>query len=265
MAQKGTRNTRIAFGSYEIAVAMKKCASSRDLKTELVDADGKRVGGGGGGGGGRRASREGESRAVRISDEHVVRLPQDRLDVIEETSKARYETMQVLECIDYRQVPTERLMGSYWLQPREGTAKGLRLLADTLAEEGLVAVVKWVATSREKLGVIRVRHVGQDRKKVALLLSELSFANDFLEPDEDALAINDVDAPDERSLDAARRLVGAWRRERGDEHLIDTASDEAVDARLALLTEVQDEALTTALEAATGTGEIVQRKGAAAA
>jgi non-homologous end joining protein Ku len=253
MADRGTRNTAIAFGDFSISVAMKKAAHSRDVKTELVDRDGRKIGGGGGGGGGGRRSVNadaGEARAVRVSDTHVIRLPQDELERIEAESKERYATMTVLETIDYRQVPTERIVEAYWLQPRDGTARGLRLLAEGLRATGRVAVVKWVSTSREKLGVIRVRHPFGD-ERIALLLSELTFANDFLAPDDDALSINDDAVElDERSLEAARRLVKAFARH-GGAPAIDTATDEAVDARLALLERVQAVELNAALEAST--------------
>src|SRR4051812_48411399 len=104
MADRGTRNTSIAFGDYEITVAMKKAATSRDLKTELVNAHGAKATAGGGGGGGTRPKPDPErgiSRAVRLSEAHVVRLPQERLEDIEKKSKDRYDTMQVIETIDY--------------------------------------------------------------------------------------------------------------------------------------------------------------------
>lgn len=260
MAQQGTRHHSIAFGDYEITVSKKKARFSRDLKTELVRADGTKKGAGGsssGYGGGSRTpdSDAGESRAVRLPGDRIVRLPQDRLDAIVETSKEKYDTMRVLETIDYRQVPTERIGEAYWLQPQAGTARGLRLLAEGLKDSGRVAVVKWTekgASPREKLGVIRVRHYRvAGVEKLALLLSEIAFANDFLPPDEDALSINDVELENpERSIGAARALVTSLKRRSDSPYpTIDTASDEAVDARLALLDELTNAELDEALEA----------------
>ena len=253
MATRGTRNTSIAFGGFEIAVSLSKAHHSRDLKTEVVDPSGKKVSMGGGGG--RRTLRDGESRAVRLSDEKVLRLPTEALAVIEEESKGRYEQMQVLETIDYRQVPTERILGSYWLQPAQGSAKGLALLAAALRERGRVAVVKWCSSSREKLGVIRVRGVEGSR---ALLLSELAFDNDFAPADEDALEINNVEV-DDRSLSVAVGLIESFARQSDAPAALDDASDEAVDARLELFTCLSDadldEALEASVDAADGQGE----------
>lgn len=242
MATKGTRNTEIAFGGFTITVSMKKAQGSRDLKTEVVDEAGKKVSMGGGGGG--RKLPAGAERAVRLSETAVVRLPADELEAIEQESKERFEQMQVLETIDYRQVPTERIVGSYWLQPAQGSASTLALLAAALRETGKVAVVKWISTSREKLGVIRVRGPEGHR---ALLLSELAFANDFLAADEDALEINNV-AVEERSLKVAVGLLESFARD--DVAWVDEATDEAVDARLALFQRLSDEALEHALDAA---------------
>lgn len=248
MASKGTRNTAIAFGDYEIQVAMFKAQTSRDVKLENVDPvtgnPVKAVRGGAGG-----LAPVGMVKAVEGTDGKV-RVPQEALERIVEESKHRYQTMQVLETIDYRQVDTARIVGSYWLQPRAGTSKGLALLAQGLKNTGRVAVVKWVATSREKLGVIRVRHPFGDQR-LALLLSEVVFANDFVLADEDALAINDVEL-EPRAVATAERLVKAFARD-GDPK-VDTATDEAVDARLELIERLREEELEEALEACAPAG-----------
>lgn len=247
MATRGTRNTTIAFGGFEIAVTMSKCQTSRDLKTEVVNDAGKKVTRGGGYGGGTTKLSDGEQRAVRLAGDHLVRLPQPRLDEIVENSKRTFGDMEVLEAIDYRQVPTERISGSYWLQPAQGSAKTLSLLAAALRQTGKVAVVKWCSSSREKLGVIRVRGPEGHR---ALLLSELVFANDFRTADEDALEINNVDL-DDRSVGVAVSLIESFARGADDPALIDTASDDAVDARIALFTELAEAQTDLQLEAAT--------------
>jgi non-homologous end joining protein Ku len=257
MATKGTSKTAIAFGDFEITVSMKKAKASRDLKTEYVNEAGEKVTMSGGYGGSRTPA-PGVEKAVRISDSQVVRLPGDELARIEDESKSGWSKMQVLEAIDYRQVPTERIEGSYWLQPSQGSSQGLYLLHKGLSDTDKVAVVKWVSTSREKLGVIRPRWIRRGGEMLrALLLSELTFANDFVEPDADALAINEAEAMMEErdplarlnAIETARKLVTAFARERGDEKHVDTASDTAVDARLALLERLQAEAFERALAA----------------
>lgn len=258
MATKGTRGTSIDFGGYEISVSFVKATRSRDPKTEYVRDEEKveaetgeiktvptKTTMSGVSGGGSRTPAPGVYKAVRVSEDHVIRLPEDELEAIVEHSKAEYETMCVLEAIDYRQVPTERIVGSYYLQPRAGTAKGCRMLYEGLRATELCAVVKWVSSSREKLGVLRARVV--DGHKV-LHLSELSFANDTLPPDGD-VSLDDVtigDAP----VAAAKALLDTFRRKRGGtDHLIDTASDSAVDARIALVERLTDEELTDSLAA----------------
>jgi non-homologous end joining protein Ku len=261
MATRGTRNTTIAFGGFQIAVTMKKAPTSRDLKTEIVNPEGVKVNAPGGGGGGTRTLRPGQSRAVRLSDTSVIRLPQDDLDRITEHSKTNWQDMEVLEAIDYRQVPTERILGSYWLQPAQGSAKTMLMLAGALRDTSKVLVVKWCASSREKLGVIRVRGVEGKR---ALLLSELAFANDFLTPDEDALEINNADV-DERSQGVAVSLIESFARGAGDPVAIDEASDDAVDARLRLFQRLADEQTGRELEeavAAASDGNVIDLEAA---
>jgi non-homologous end joining protein Ku len=251
MASKGTRNTAIAFGDYEITVAMFKAETSRDPKFEKFLKPGVPA----------PTAKRGSSGATAAypaveGTDGKVRVPVEELEAIEEASKAQHATMRVLETIDYRQVPTERITGSYWLQPRAGTAKGLALLAHGLKNTGRVAVVKWVSTSREKLGVIRARTV---EGKLALLLSELVFANDFTGPDEDTLAINDVELTGQ-AVHVAERLVKSFARD--GEHKIDTASDTAVDGRIALVERLRDQELDDALAAtaAAADGELAVKR-----
>jgi non-homologous end joining protein Ku len=260
MAQSGTRSTSISFGSFELAASLVKANGSRDLKTCYVDETGAKVTAGG-----SRGGRAGLEKAVEVGG-RFVRLPAEELEAIEQASKDAFGSMRVLECIDYRQVPTERIAGSYWLQPAQGSAQGLFLLHKALADRDKIAVVKWVSTSREKLGVIRPRMVRrQGGYHRALLLSELTHANDFAVPDADVLAINEAEHMLEqadgpaftRAVEAARELIDAFTRQPGDPKAIDTASDTAVDARLALLERLQGEALTAGLEASLAGADVV--------
>lgn len=257
MAQKGTRGTSISFGSFELTASLVKAKTSRDLKTCYVNDSDVRVTVSGGSAGGSRTPAADVSKAVEVGGQFV-RLPKELLDAIEDASKEQFGSMRVLECIDYRQVPTERIEGSYWLQPAQGSSRGLYLLHQALSDRDKVAIVQWVASSREKLGVIRPRWVRRGSVKFrALLLSELTFANDFAEPDSDVLSINDAErmmehddpATHSRAIEAARELVDAFSRQPGDPKLIDTASDSAVDARLALLDRLMGERTTAELEA----------------
>jgi non-homologous end joining protein Ku len=250
-----TQSQVIAFGDYEIAVSLSKANGSRDIKTEYVNEAGETVTMSGGRGGSRTPA-PGVQKAVRLTDTAVVRLPADELDVIVAESKDRWSRMRVLESMDYRQVPTERIVASYWIAPAQASTKALLMLAEGLRRSGRVLVVQWCASSREKLGVIRVRHPDRSNPaaagKIALMLSELTFANDFREATPDALAINDVELDDPAVVDAAVRLIESFGRERGDERRIDTASDTAVDARIALVERLAEQQGDEAVAALTG-------------
>jgi non-homologous end joining protein Ku len=264
MAQRGTRGTSISFGSFELTASLVKAKISRDVKLERVDAVSERLSASGGPGTRRGVdTAAGESYALRLAGDVLVRVPQPELDAIERESKDRFGSMRVLECIDYQQVPTERIDGSYWLQPAQGSSRGLFLLHKALSDADKVAVVQWVATSREKLGVIRPRWVRQQGGyHRALLLSELVFANDFAEPDADVLAINEAERMMESEpgyldhVHAAGRLVAAFSRQPGDPRAIDEASDSAVDARLALVERLVSERTSAEWEASVA-GEVV--------
>jgi non-homologous end joining protein Ku len=239
MAGRGARNTAIAFGDFQLEVSFAKTVHSREPKTEYVrDEVDPETGEAvpvtstmGGGGGGSRTPADGVYKAVRVSDSRVIKLDPERLAAITEASVEAHPAMEVLETIDYRSVPTERIVGSYWVQPRNGTGPALKLLTQALHKTDRVAVVKWISTSREKLGVLRPRRGGN-----ALMLCELAFFNDFAEPGAD-VRLDDV-AVTEQAVGTAIELVNAFARKRGDAPAVDTASDTAVDARLAYVEEL---------------------------
>jgi non-homologous end joining protein Ku len=237
MTSKGTRGTAIDFGGYELSDADRVDEETGEITTVPTKTTMSGVAG-------SRTPAPGVYKAVRLSEEKVIRLPEDDLVEIVEHSLAAYETMQVLETIDYRSVPTERIIGTYYLQPRAGTAKGCRMFFEALRQSELVAVVKWVGSSREKLGVIRARVVNG---KSVLHLSELAFGDDMLEPDED-ISLDDVEVG-EKAITAAVTLVDGFRRKHGAEKQIDTATDTAVNARIALVERLADTELDEALSA----------------
>lgn len=222
------KNQVLAWGDYSIEIGTAPTKHSRDVKTVYVNEDNRVVTLTGGGRGGSRTPGPGIEKAVQVGDD-VIRLPAEELALIEDRSKAEHDVMAVLETIDYRQVPTERILGSKWITPR-GSATGLAILTESLERTGRVAVVKWVDTSREKLGVLRPRKTPDG---LALLLIELAFENDYAPPPQEALvgAIETVAV----QVAAGMALVRAFARPRAGEHKVDTATDTAVDARLALV------------------------------
>jgi len=254
---KGTSNQSISFGDFAIEVAFSKTTFSRDPKTEYVRDElnpetGEVVpvtvtmsGASRGGGSGSRTVADDVYKAVRVSPDKVLRLDPAVLEEVERQSVETWKTMTVLETIDYRSVPTERITGSYWVQPRNGTGFALALLTKALYESDRVAVVKWVATTREKLGILRPRRSG-----TAMMLCELAFANDFREPDEDVLLGEFADQISDAALDAAKQLVQSLGRPRGGEQRVDTASDSAVDARLTYIERLHAEQFEQAVSAA---------------
>jgi non-homologous end joining protein Ku len=164
-------------------------------------------------------------KGVRVGDRFRVVPPSE----LEYASAATHlDTVELLEFIDYRRVPTDRLTGSFYIQPDPGFAKPLRVVIEAMRAEGKAMLVKWSVKTRQRLGVIRAREI--DGAWV-LLLNGVVFAADWRKPDEKVLEPAQVEAVDERAVNAARQII---RSHAGTGEALEKAADDLP----GLLTEV---------------------------
>lgn len=144
----------------------------------------------------------------------------------------RLNSVELLEFIDYRKVPTDRLTGSFWIQPDVGFDRPLAVLMAAMRADGRAMLVKWAARSRQRFGVIRVRKTPDGD---ALMLNGIVFAADWRAPDVRVLAPGQVAEVDPRAVTAAREIIESYA---GTGDALDTAADELP----GLLTEVVERA-----------------------
>jgi non-homologous end joining protein Ku len=137
-----------------------------------------------------------------------------------ESATTALDSIEVLEFIDYRRVPTDRLNGSYWIQADPGFDKPLETMIEALRRSRTAMVVKYAVRSRQRLGVIRARHVFGD--EYALLLNDVVFADLWRAPDDRVLAPNAV-IPDERSVQSALEIIASMR---GSGESLESAADD---------------------------------------
>lgn len=168
----------------------------------------------------------------------------------------KLDAVEVLEFIDYRRVPTDRLVGSYWIQPDPGFAKPQATLMAAMRKAGRAMLVKFNVRDRQHLGVIRVRKTpGGD----ALLLNGVAFAASWNEPDEQVLAASNVQVADS-AVTAALTIIEHMS---GDGEAFATARDELIPAMESLIEQAVNRPLEE--EAAAQEGEQVAEADALAA
>lgn len=232
---RATTRTILSFGDLvDIPVGIATATSSADVKFDTATADGHK----------ReqqyvhpvhrttyfKPDEEGELQEVELPDVvtdtvkglriggDLRRVPDSELAWAKATTKL--EAIEVLEFIDYRRVPTDRLAGSYWLQPDPGFAKPLRTVMDALRRSQKAALVKFNLRDRQRLGVIRVRKTPDGD---ALLLNAVYFAAEWRDADEAVLAPAQAEAVSERAVLAAVEIIEARS---GDGSVLDTAQDD---------------------------------------
>jgi non-homologous end joining protein Ku len=162
-------------------------------------------------------------KGVRIGDDFRV-VPPSELEYAQ--AATHLETVQLLEFIDYRVVPTDRLTGTFFVQPDPGFARPLRTIMRALRDENAAMLVKWSVKTRQRLGVIRVRK-DPDTAKDVLVLNGVVFAADMRKPDAQVLEPATVEVVDQRDADAAvlaaRQII---RAHHGTGKALDTAEDD---------------------------------------
>lgn len=118
---------------------------------------------------------------------------------------AQLSSVEVLEFCDYRRVPTDRLTGSFYVQPDPAFDRPLGVLMAAMQKSKRSMVVKFSVRSRQHLGVIRVRTTSGGP---VLLLNAVVFADEWREPDARVLAPSEALATvDPRAVEHALEII----------------------------------------------------------
>lgn len=161
----------------------------------------------------------GSIKGVRIGEDFR-EVPPSELDYAKAVTAM--PTIELLEVIDYRRVPTERMTGGHWIQPDKMFERSLAILIEALRRDGHAMLVKWSARDRQRLGIIRVR-VTDDGP--ALMLNDVTFAAQLRKPNDQVLAAGRITELDERSVNAAQNLLAQYR---GPGRMLDEATDDLI-------------------------------------
>lgn len=147
-----------------------------------------------------------EGRFVDLS-EHVSQID----------AEEKLDEMEVLGFIRREQVPLERVLGSYWMAPGDGSgAKILKLIHGACRTAHRCPVIAWTKKTNRSLGVVVPLSVG------ALLVLECAFAENYRGVPGAALSFQTVEVT-ESQQEAMTALVAAMS-ERPD--LVDEVEDD---------------------------------------
>lgn len=162
------------------------------------------------------APREPKAKGIFKDDGRFVDLT-EQIEQIGEDSKI--EQMEVVSFMDRRQVPTERVVATYYIgtadyDPTERPdlyppARLSSLLFKAMKAQDAVAIVKWSKRKGQTVGVMSAHRSG------ALIVRELAFAENWREPHERCLTHQHIEV-EEGEIKAARELIESMAGRRAD-------------------------------------------------
>lgn len=162
-------------------------------------------------------------KGVKVGN-HIAEVPDSELEWAAAVSQLG--RVEVLEVCDYRQVPTDRLAGSFWIQPDPAFDKPLATLMAAMRQMKRAMIVKYTVKSRQRLGVIRVRKTGNGPQDLAFLLNAVVYSAEWRKPDKRVLA--PAAALAEVDPRAVQHAVALLTDLAGDGSSIDEATDRLI-------------------------------------
>lgn len=189
----------IGFGLVSVPVRLVSATKSHDVRFNQLDPEtGARI------------------RYRRVSDATGEEVPRDKIkkgyefapgqyvtvepEELEQLAPKASRTIQIEDFVDLAEIDPVYFEQPYYLVPDKDTAKPYRLLADTMAEQGKVAVGRFVLRSKEHL--VAIRSVDG-----VLCLEMMRYADEVVAPDAlDAPTAEDEEISD-RELEMAKQLV----------------------------------------------------------
>lgn len=204
---RGLWSGTLAFGLVAVPVELVSAVRDRDVHFHEVDDRGRRVEVK------RTCARDGkevpweevghgyelDGRQVVLSDEELAAAAPERT-----------RTIEVEEFVPMQQIDPAHFDHPYHLLPQggaEGITRAYRLLRDTMAESGQVAIGRIVMRSREQLVAVRERDG-------LLALSTMLFANEIRDPRAiEAVPSGRRGSPRRGEVDEALRVIEAMTRD----------------------------------------------------
>jgi DNA end-binding protein Ku len=228
------KNTTLGFGMVSLEVALKKAGAKKDVKFDRATDEGHAIG--------RVEIDAVTKRQLEDSDliQKGYRAPSgeffpisgDAIEVIDNARADALPGLDIEEFVAVKDLPYERTINSYFIVPQKdsGSAKGLKYLLKGLTKTKKAGIVRFILKSREYLAAVYA-------KDNRLMMAVLGFADDY----SDALdeAKNLLDQGGELDSNGVKMTINLIDSLTGDGAVLNSAKDELVEERIALLEEAR--------------------------
>jgi DNA end-binding protein Ku len=114
-------------------------------------------------------------KGYEVAKDEFIRITKDELKALD--AECESKTVDISEFVDAKTVDALFVEKSYYLGPDKGAEKGYALLAESMTEQGKVAVAQWNARGKEHLVTIRPYRGG-------LVMQQMYYANEVRSFDE---------------------------------------------------------------------------------
>jgi non-homologous end joining protein Ku len=165
-----------------------------------------------------------------------VLVPVAEDDITSITDDTKLADIPVLDIVDVSEAvgQSHRIEGMYYFQmAKGGSPNTMKLFVDVLKDTGKAFVAKWTPRTRQELLVIRAV-TDADTGENLLIGHSYAFASDMRKPDE-AVRAHLAGKYTQAEFDMAKQLIEAMAGE--PKYALDTATDDAIARRQALVDE----------------------------
>ena len=168
---------------------------------ELRESDGSRV----------RHKRVAEADGEDVAYEDIVKgyeiTPEQYVvitkDDLEELDPKKTRAIEIQDFVDLGEIDPIYFDHPYYLGPDKGAEKAYALLVKAMADQGKVAIARFVLRNKENLAAIRP--MGE-----VLTMATMRFADEVVSPDDISDVLPDEDeAPRKAEVDMAKQLIGS--------------------------------------------------------
>ena len=190
----------ISFGLLNVPVKLYSAVSRRNVSfRELRDSDSSRI----------RHKRVAEADGEEVPYEHIVKgyeiSPEQYVvltkDDFEELDPKKTRAIEIQDFVDLDEIDPIYFDHPYYLGPDKGAERAYALLTEAMADQGKVAVARFVLRNKENLAAIRPTGG-------VLTMATMRFADEVVSPEEISEVMGEeVEPPRKQEVDMAKQLI----------------------------------------------------------
>ena len=192
----------ISFGLLNVPVKLYSAVSRRNISfRELRRSDGSRI----------RHKRVAEADGAEVAYDEIVKgyeiAPEQYLVItkeeLEELDPKKTRAIEIQDFVDLEEIDPIYFDHPYYLGPDKGAEKAYALLVKAMADEGKVAIARFVLRNKENLAAIRA-------SGGVLLMATMRFSDEVVPPDEIAEQVAEgAEKPRKQEVEMARQLISS--------------------------------------------------------